>query len=85
MDTLSMGANTVGRLQKFNFPGLTFGNYQIENPVISVPAEGETIEFLKRQSPTGTGCGLGAGGGTMQAGPDPQYPVVAPEGVILLI
>lgn len=54
LDGVSSGANTRARLQRFNLPGMTFGEFEIENPIISVPVEGKEIALFETTTPIGT-------------------------------
>jgi len=54
VDGFSVGVNSGGRMQRFNLPRLTFGGFEIENPIVSVPAEGETIDLFKNVTFTGS-------------------------------
>jgi hypothetical protein len=46
-DSIAAGVNSQGRMQNFNLPTMTFGPYEIENTIVSVPAEGEDIELFE--------------------------------------
>jgi len=48
------GVVSSGTMQRFNLPVMSLGNYEIENAIISVPAEGEDIEFFRKTNFTGT-------------------------------
>ncbi len=54
IDSVTVGVNSSGRMQRFKLPFMTFGGFQIENPIVSVPAEGESIELFKPASLTGS-------------------------------
>jgi hypothetical protein len=54
VDGFSFGANSSSRMQRFNLPGLTFGGFEIENPIVSIPIEGETIAVFEKQTYAGS-------------------------------
>lgn len=53
-DGASRGVNAAARMERFNLPTMTFGPYELESPVVSVPAEGESLEMLRTESRTGS-------------------------------
>lgn len=54
IDGESRGVISSAKMQRFNLPTMTLGDYQIENPIISVPADGEDAEFFRKTNVNGT-------------------------------
>jgi hypothetical protein len=44
----------MARLRRFNLPGMTLGDFEIENPIISVPTEGNEIALFETTTPIGS-------------------------------
>lgn len=45
------GVVRSGNIDTFNLPKLTIGNIEVENPIISVPADGEKAQIFKAHAP----------------------------------
>jgi len=54
IEGFSVGVNSSGRMQRFNLPSMTFGGFEIENPIVSVPVEGETIALFEKETFAGS-------------------------------
>lgn len=54
LDRTAYGVNSSGQMEHFNVPSITFGGYEIENPIVSVPAEGESIALFEGNVPIGS-------------------------------
>ncbi len=51
---ISMGANTLATTESFRIPSLKFGPYELENVLVSVPAEGQTAYLESQYEATGS-------------------------------
>ena len=51
---ISMGANTLATTESFRIPSLKFGPYELENVLVSVPAEGQTAYLESQYETTGS-------------------------------
>ena len=59
--TQGFGAVSSGYKETFNMSTLKIGPFEVENPIVSVPEQGETLNMFKRQSTTGTHVRRGRG------------------------
>lgn len=50
----SQGVVTTGRMERFNLESLEIGGFKIENPIVSVPADGEEFEYFRQDNMMGT-------------------------------
>lgn len=51
-ESMSAGVIEVGRMESFTLPSMTFGDYVVANPIVSVPGAGEDTELFKKESHT---------------------------------
>ncbi len=54
IDGEARGVVSSGKMQRFNLPVMSLGDFEIENASILVPAEGEDIEFFRKTRLNGT-------------------------------
>lgn len=54
IDGAASGVNTQARTQRFNLPEMTFGVFEIENPIITVAEEGVDLAFLEGKTSLGS-------------------------------
>ena len=52
VESVSAGVITAGRMEEFTLPSMTFGDYVVVNPLISVPGANEDTELFKKESHT---------------------------------
>lgn len=50
IDDAGSGIISSARLQRFNLPVVTLGDFRIENPIIRVPAKGQEAQFFERSA-----------------------------------
>jgi len=50
IDSEARGVISSGNMERFNLPSMLFGGYRIENPIISMPGEGEDMAFFGKQN-----------------------------------
>ena len=48
------GVNATRTIDKLNLPKLEFGGFEIENPIVELPAEGESFDTFKKTKTTGS-------------------------------
>lgn len=47
--SVSVGVNSSGQIERFNLESMKFGPFELANPIVSVPGEGEKLEMFQAQ------------------------------------
>lgn len=48
------GVNASGQMERFSLPKITFGPFELENSLVSVPASNERLQIFKKTTSTGS-------------------------------